>query len=98
MAWAGTGVIWTVSGGVLSSRAFGKPAGAKGELNFVQISDSHLGFNKPANPDVAGTLHATLDKINAQSSGHVRISRFVEAQMAVADLDEVQLAFRACRF
>jgi len=65
MAWAGTGVIWTVSGGVLSSRAFGKPAGAKGELNFVQISDSHLGFNKPANPDVAGTLHATLDKINA---------------------------------
>jgi 3',5'-cyclic AMP phosphodiesterase CpdA len=65
MAWAGTGVIWTVSGGVLSSRAFGKPAAAKGELSFVQISDSHLGFNKPANPDVAGTLHATIDKINA---------------------------------
>ena len=67
MAWAGTGVIWSVSGGVLSSQAFGKDthAGGKGELNFVQISDSHIGFNKPANPDVAATLHATVDKINA---------------------------------
>lgn len=67
MAWAGTGVIWTVSGGILSSRAFGQkePAGAKGELNFVQISDSHIGFNKPANPDVAATLQATVDKINS---------------------------------
>jgi 3',5'-cyclic AMP phosphodiesterase CpdA len=66
MAWAGTGVLWTVSGGVLSSRAFGQktPGGPKGELNFVQISDSHIGFNKPANPDVAGTLQATVDKIN----------------------------------
>ena len=41
------------------------PESAKGELHFVQISDSHIGFNKPANPDVAGTLHATIDKINA---------------------------------
>jgi 3',5'-cyclic-AMP phosphodiesterase len=67
MAWAGTGVLWTVSGGVLSSRAFGKkmPSSPKGELNFVQISDSHIGFNKPANPDVAGTLRAAVDKINS---------------------------------
>ena len=68
MAWAGTGVVWTVGSGVLSSRAFGKPAHAgeaKGEMTFVQISDSHIGFNKPANPDVTGTLQATVDKINA---------------------------------
>ena len=67
MAWAGTGVLWSVSGGVLSSQAFGqKMAGSsKGDLNFVQISDSHIGFNKPANTDVAGTLQATIDKINA---------------------------------
>ena len=66
MAWAGTGVIWTVSGGVLSSQAFGKniAGSSKGELNFVQISDSHIGFNKPANPDVSATLQATVDKIN----------------------------------
>src|ERR1700692_3818709 len=65
MAWAGTGVIWTVSSGVLSSRAFGQKMKAeKGELHFVQISDSHMGFNKPANPDVVVTLNATIDKIN----------------------------------
>ena len=66
MAWAGTGVIWTVGSGILSSQAFGqKMMPAKGELHFVQISDSHMGFNKPANTDVTGTLQATIDKINA---------------------------------
>ena len=66
MAWAGTGVLWTVGSGVLTSQAFGqnKKKAANGELHFVQISDSHMGFNKPANPDVAGTLQATIDKIN----------------------------------
>ena len=52
--------------GVLSSQAFGQnnKGMAKGELNFVQISDTHMGFNKPANSNVAGTLQATIDKIN----------------------------------
>ena len=69
MAWAGTGVVWTIAGGVPSSRAFGqKVNGPKGELSFVQISDSHMGFNKPANPDVTGTLQATIEKINALPS------------------------------
>jgi 3',5'-cyclic-AMP phosphodiesterase len=71
MAWAGTGVAWTVSSGVLRSQAFGQSNQAlnnqalKGELHFVQISDSHIGFNRPANPNVAGTLQATIEKINA---------------------------------
>ena len=39
-----------------------------GELSFVQISDSHMGFNKPANPDVTGTLKAAVDKINGLST------------------------------
>jgi 3',5'-cyclic-AMP phosphodiesterase len=66
MAWAGTGVAWTINAGVLSSRAFGQNMkSAKGAFHFVQISDSHMGFNKPANPDVAGTLQAAIDKINA---------------------------------
>ena len=64
MAWAGTGVLWTVGSGVLSSRLFGQAPAGDG-LHFVQISDTHLGFNKPANTDVAGTLHATIEKINA---------------------------------
>ena len=41
---------------------------AMGELSFVQISDSHMGFNKAANPDVVGTLKAAVDKINALST------------------------------
>jgi Icc protein len=65
MAWTGTGVAWTLSSGVLTSRAFGQKPAAKGELHFVQISDSHMGFNKPANTDVTGTLQAAVDKINA---------------------------------
>ena len=65
MAWAGTGVVWTIAGGVPVSRAFGQTAQATGEFHFVQISDSHMGFTKPANPDVTGTLRAAVDKINA---------------------------------
>jgi 3',5'-cyclic AMP phosphodiesterase CpdA len=37
----------------------------KNDFSFVQISDSHIGFNKPANPDVVGTLQAAINKINA---------------------------------
>jgi 3',5'-cyclic-AMP phosphodiesterase len=66
MAWAGTGVVWTISGGIATSKAFGQPGrAAKGDLTFVQISDSHIGFNRPANPDVNGTLQRAVDKINA---------------------------------
>ena len=65
MAWAGTGVVWTVEAGMASSRAFGqKPPAEAAGFTFVQISDSHMGFNKPANPDVTGTLRAAVDKIN----------------------------------
>jgi 3',5'-cyclic-AMP phosphodiesterase len=66
MAWAGAGVVWSVGSDAVTSRAFGQDMmPAKGELHFVQISDSHIGFNKPANTDVTGTLQATIDKINA---------------------------------
>jgi hypothetical protein len=69
MAWAGTGLVWTLSGGVPVSRAFAKDSGrdaSKGAgFSFVQISDSHIGFNKPANPDVTATLQTAINKINA---------------------------------
>jgi Icc protein len=70
MAWAGTGAFCVLKGGVLKSFAlnqvYGEHASSlKGELSFVQISDSHIGFNKPANPDVIGTLRAAIAKINA---------------------------------
>ena len=69
MAWAGTGLVWTMSGGIPVSRAFaknsGKNASVAADFSFVQISDSHIGFNKPANPDVTATLQVAIDKINA---------------------------------
>src|SRR5712671_7486630 len=73
MAWAGTGALCVMSGGVLKSYSLSRlpelsAKEALGELSFVQISDSHMGFNKPANPDVAGTLKAAVDKINGLSA------------------------------
>ena len=69
MAWAGTGAFCVMQGGVLKSFSMSRLGefDAKtmaGELSFVQISDSHMGFNKPANPDVTATLKAAVDKIN----------------------------------
>jgi 3',5'-cyclic AMP phosphodiesterase CpdA len=66
MAWVGTGVVWGVSGGVATSRAFGQPpTAAKPTFTFVQISDSHLGFARDPNKDVAATLRQAVAKINA---------------------------------
>jgi len=72
MAWAGTGALCVMEGGILKSYSLSRRGeiGARetaGELSFVQISDSHMGFNKPANPDVAGTLKAAVEKINGLS-------------------------------
>ena len=66
MAWAGTGLVWAMNGGVLSAHEF--PAGSKRKaagFSFVQISDSHIGFNKDPNHDVTKTLQEAVDKINA---------------------------------
>ena len=69
MAWVGTGVAWTLTGGVLTSRLLGarppRPPPSKGDFTFVQISDSHIGFAKEPNKDVIGTLKIAVDKINA---------------------------------
>ena len=71
MAWAGTGMLWTVGGGLLGSALLSSRAGAqesmgKGSFSFVQISDSHIGFNKAGiNTDVAGTLKEAIARINA---------------------------------
>jgi len=71
MAWAGTGLVWTMSGGIPMSRVFAKGhdqmVAKAGDFAFVQISDSHIGFNKPANPDVTATLQTAINRINAMS-------------------------------
>ena len=66
-AWAGTGVLWAVSGGVprtlgLIGEAVAAEA-ATGGLHFVQISDSHIGFHQPPNQDPAATLGEAVAKI-----------------------------------
>jgi Icc protein len=65
LAWAGTGIVWTVTGGVPRPLGLGEAFAATptNAFTFVQISDSHIGFNKDANPDPNGTLQAALDRI-----------------------------------
>jgi hypothetical protein len=68
-AWSGAAVVWSVVGGV--PRALGKAAdirnGLPGGFTFAQISDTHLGFSKDANPDVVGTLRRCIADLNALS-------------------------------
>jgi Icc protein len=64
MAWAGTGIVWTVAGGVPRGLGLGEALAAPADgFTFVQISDSHIGFNKEANPDTNATFQAALDRI-----------------------------------
>lgn len=67
MTWVGTGVLWTVSGGVPHSLGLIDQAAAQEArgLTFLQISDSHVGFDKPANPNALGTLEEAVGRINA---------------------------------
>ncbi len=70
MAWAGTGMLWSVSGGLLGSALLGPRAdaadAAKSSFSFVQISDSHIGFSKEGiNADVTATLNQAIARINA---------------------------------
>ena len=64
-AWAGTGVVLTMAGGILSSCKIESPGRSSGPLSFVQISDTHIGFSKDPNPDPISTLQSTIEKINA---------------------------------
>src|SRR5919201_2467214 len=68
MAWAGTGLVWTVTGGVLSSRSLAHAAAAPADFSFVQVSDSHMGFKGQANDETAASLRDVVARINALSS------------------------------
>jgi plastocyanin len=69
MAWAGTATVWAMSAGVPKSFAIGRAPflteAEKKTIFFAQISDSHIGFNKEANPDVTATLREAVAKLNA---------------------------------
>jgi 3',5'-cyclic AMP phosphodiesterase CpdA len=74
MAYGGAGTLFALSGGVftpidLAMAASDKQGAAKlGKPLFVQISDTHIGFNKEANPNVNGTLTQTIDIVNGMSA------------------------------
>jgi 3',5'-cyclic AMP phosphodiesterase CpdA len=71
LAFGGAGTLFTLAGGVLTpfdlalAAADRSTAAVGGVPLFVQISDTHIGFNKEANPDVAGTLKQTIELVNA---------------------------------
>src|SRR5487761_298828 len=69
MAWAGSGVLWAMQGGVLRAQTLAAGAGTavqpgSGEFSFVQVSDSHIGFHQAPNPDVTATLRDAIAKVN----------------------------------
>jgi 3',5'-cyclic AMP phosphodiesterase CpdA len=99
MTWAGTGVLWTITGGVPHSLGLvGEAAAqeAKG-LTFLQISDSHMGFDKPANPNVKGTLEEAIGRIKTMPAkpsfmihtGDIthlsKVSEFDDAEKIISD-------------
>jgi hypothetical protein len=66
-AWFGAAVVLTVAGGEVISHIAGSADAAQSTtpaLRFVQISDSHIGFKGPANPDVADTFNQAIGQIN----------------------------------
>jgi 3',5'-cyclic-AMP phosphodiesterase len=67
MAWAGAGMVWAMKGGILTARAFGQDAAAAAsdDFTFVQVSDSHIGFNKGVYTDVVETFQSAVSRINA---------------------------------
>lgn len=76
MAWAGTGLLWSIAGGIPTARLLAESPHKQGskpnhieDFTFVQISDSHIGFNKGANPDVSGTLRKAIERANTSAMG-----------------------------
>ncbi|MDI4655701.1 metallophosphoesterase family protein [Xanthobacter autotrophicus] len=65
MTWAGTGILWSLSGGLPSGLGLGSALAAEPAkaFTFLQISDCHVGFDKPANPDALSTLREAVARI-----------------------------------
>ena len=70
LAYGGAGTLFALSGGVFTpidlaaAAADTQGAARLGKPLFVQVSDTHIGFKKDANPDVAGTFTEAIDLVN----------------------------------
>src|SRR5262249_52878224 len=67
IGWAGTGLVWTVAGGVAASVGLAAAAETRkaAPFSFFKISASHIGFSKPFNPDTRVTYREAVAKIAA---------------------------------
>jgi 3',5'-cyclic-AMP phosphodiesterase len=65
MTWAGSAMVWTVAGGIPQSHVIGQARADTTGFTFAQVSDSHLGFDKPVNPNVTGTFKDALGQVTA---------------------------------
>lgn len=67
MTWAGSAMLWTVAGGVPRSHVIGQAEAAETGFSFAQMSDSHLGFDKPVNANVTGTFQEALNHVTGMA-------------------------------
>jgi hypothetical protein len=65
MTWAGSAMVWTIAGGIPRSHVIGQAQAAETGFTFAQVSDSHLGFDKPVNTNVTSTFQEALDHVTA---------------------------------
>jgi 3',5'-cyclic AMP phosphodiesterase CpdA len=101
LAFGGAGTLFTLSGGILTPMALSSNTSAQNASVplFLQISDTHIGFNKEANPDVPGTLKETIALVNAMKArpaltihtGDItHLSRAAEFDMASQSLSDLK--------
>ena len=106
MAWAGTGLVWSMVAGVPTSKMLADTTNAAKkktveDFSFVQISDSHIGFNKAANQNVTGTLKIAIDKINAGRAGMKQPDFMITADITqsskAAEFDTAQQVIKGAK-
>jgi 3',5'-cyclic AMP phosphodiesterase CpdA len=102
MAWAGTGVLWAMKGGVLRAETLSSgalAAAGSADFSFVQISDSHVGFHLEANPNVLATLGEAIGHINAlpKSPAFVLHTGDVSHLSKPEQFDTAQQAFKSIK-
>jgi Icc protein len=67
MTWAGSAMLWTVAGGIPRSHVIGHAEAAETGFTFAQVSDSHLGFDKPVNTNVTATFQEALGHVTGMA-------------------------------
>jgi 3',5'-cyclic AMP phosphodiesterase CpdA len=105
LAYGGAGTLFALSGGVFTpidlamAAADKQAAGRLGKPLFVQISDTHIGFNKDANPDVNGTLTQTIDLVNGMAEQPALIIHTgdITHLSKAAEFDQAQQMFSRLR-